>query len=61
VKLAPGPQTSPRRGVSSGEIYVLLQVSGLRTLLVVEGGKPVSMLTLKDIGHASLLGQPTRR
>jgi hypothetical protein len=40
---------------------VLLQVSGLRTLLVVEGGKPVSMLTLKDIGHASLLGQPTRR
>jgi hypothetical protein len=61
VKLAPGPQTSPRRDASSGEIYGLLQVSGLRTLLVVEGGKPVSMLTLKDIGHASLLGQPTRR
>jgi predicted transcriptional regulator len=60
VKLAPGPQTSPRIGISSEEVYRLLQESGLRTMPFIEGGKPVGMLTLDDIGQASLLGQPTR-
>jgi Zn-dependent protease/CBS domain-containing protein len=45
-----------------GEGYRLLQQSGLRALPVVEGGKLVGMLTIEDIGHASLLSrQPTTR
>jgi Zn-dependent protease/CBS domain-containing protein len=38
-----------------GEGYRLLQESELRALPVVEGGKLVGMLTIEDIGHASLL------
>jgi len=45
-----------------GEGYRLLQESELRALPVVEGGKLVGMLTIEDIGHASLLReQPTTR
>jgi hypothetical protein len=44
-----------------GEGYRLLQQSGLRALPVVEGGKLVGMQTIEDIGHASLLRQPTKR
>jgi len=45
-----------------GEGYRLLQESSLRALPVVEGGKLVGMLTIEDIGHASLLReQPTTR
>jgi CBS domain-containing protein len=45
-----------------GEGQRLLQESGLRALPVVEGGKLVGMLTIEDVGHASLLrGQPTTR
>jgi CBS domain-containing protein len=61
VKLAPGPQTSPRKGVSSGEVYGLLQEVGHKTLPFVEEGKPVGMLTLEDIGQAGSLGPPTGR
>ncbi len=44
------------------EGYRFLQQSGLRALPVVEGGKLVGMLTIEDIGHASLLrDQPTTR
>ena len=40
----------------------ILQQSGLRALPVVEGGKLVGMLTIEDVGHASLLReQPTTR
>ena len=58
---ASGPQTSPRKGVSSGEVYGLLQEIGLRILPFAGGGKPVDMLTLEDVGQASLLGQLTVR
>jgi Zn-dependent protease/CBS domain-containing protein len=44
-----------------GEGYRLLQQSDLRALPVVEGGKLVGMLTIEDVGHASLLRQPTRK
>jgi Zn-dependent protease/CBS domain-containing protein len=40
-----------------GEGYRLLQENGLRALPVVEGGKLVGMLTIEDIGHASLLSR----
>jgi Zn-dependent protease/CBS domain-containing protein len=44
-----------------GEGYRLLQQSDLRALPVVEGGKLVGMLTIEDVGHASLLRQPTKK
>jgi Zn-dependent protease/CBS domain-containing protein len=44
-----------------GEGYRLLQQSDLRALPVVEGAKLVGMLTIEDVGHASLLRQPTRK
>jgi Zn-dependent protease/CBS domain-containing protein len=39
----------------------ILQQSGLRALPVAENGKLVGMLTIEDIGQASLLRQPKRR
>ena len=51
----------PPKSQLFGEDYGLLQESCLRTLPVVEGGKPLGMLALEDIGQASLLGQLTRR
>jgi Zn-dependent protease/CBS domain-containing protein len=44
-----------------GEGYRLLQESKLRALPVVEGGKLVGMLTIEDVGHASLVRQPQRK
>jgi hypothetical protein len=46
---------------SSARGYRLLQESELRALPVVEGGRLVGRLTIENIGHASLLRQPTRR
>jgi CBS domain-containing protein len=54
------PTVSPNADLF-GEWYRLLQQSGLKALPVVEGSKLVGMLTLEDVGHASLLGQPTTR
>src|SRR5829696_617324 len=39
----------------------ILQQSGLRALPVTENGELVGMLTIEDVGHASLLRQPTRK
>jgi CBS domain-containing protein len=40
----------------------VLQRSGLRALPVTENGELVGMLTIEDVGHASLLRErPTRR
>jgi Zn-dependent protease/CBS domain-containing protein len=38
----------------------ILQQSGLRALPVTENGELVGMLTIEDVGHASLLGPLTR-
>jgi CBS domain-containing protein len=54
------PTISPEADLFA-EGYRLLQESKLRALPVVEGGKLVGMLTIEDVGHASLLRQPTRR
>ena len=35
--------------------------AGLRALPAVEGGMLFGMLAIEDVGHASLLRQPTRR
>jgi CBS domain-containing protein len=35
------------------------EVTGSLALPVVEGSKLVGMLTIEDVGHARLLGQPT--
>ena len=43
------------------EGYKLLGESGLRALPVVDNGKLAGMLTIEDIGQASLLRRPTRR
>jgi CBS domain-containing protein len=37
------------------------EVTGSLALPVVEGSKLVGMLTIEDVGHARLLGQPTTR
>ena len=47
------PTVSPNADLF-GEGYRLLQQSGLKALPVVEGSKLVGMLTLEDVGHASL-------
>jgi CBS domain-containing protein len=39
-----------------GEGLPILQQSGLRALPVTENGELVGMLTIEDVGHASLLG-----
>jgi CBS domain-containing protein len=39
----------------------ILQQSGLRALPVTEKGELVGMLTIEDVGQASLLRQPTRK
>jgi CBS domain-containing protein len=39
----------------------ILQQSGLRALPVTENGELVGMLTIEDVGHASLLGPQTRK
>ncbi len=39
----------------------ILQQSGLRALPVTENGELVGMLTIEDVGQASLLGQPPRK
>jgi len=39
----------------------ILQQSGLRALPVTENGELVGMLTIEDVGHASLLRQPPRK
>lgn len=39
----------------------MLQQSGLRALPVTQNAELVGMLTIEDIGHASLLKQPTRK
>jgi Zn-dependent protease/CBS domain-containing protein len=39
----------------------ILQQSGLRALPVTENGELVGMLTIEDVGHASLLGQLPRK
>jgi Zn-dependent protease/CBS domain-containing protein len=39
----------------------ILQQSGLRALPVTENGELVGMLTIEDVGHASLLGQLPKR
>jgi Zn-dependent protease len=54
------PTLSPNADLF-GEGYRLLQESELRALPVVEGGKLVGMLIIEDIGHTSLLRQPTTR
>ena len=55
------PPNEPPKSQLFGEVYGLLQESGLRNLpIVVEGGKPLGMLALEDIGQAGSLGQPTR-
>jgi Zn-dependent protease/CBS domain-containing protein len=38
-----------------------LQQSGLRALPVTENGELVGMLTIEDVGHASLLGPPPKK
>jgi CBS domain-containing protein len=38
----------------------ILQQSGLRALPVTDNGELVGMLTIEDVGHASLLGPLTR-
>jgi Zn-dependent protease/CBS domain-containing protein len=39
----------------------ILQQSGLRALPVTENGELVGMLTIEDVGHASLLGPPPKK
>jgi CBS domain-containing protein len=39
----------------------ILQQSGLRALPVTENGELVGMLTIEDVGHASLIRQPPRK
>ena len=39
----------------------ILQQSGLRALPVTENGELVGMLTIEDVGHASLLGPLPRK
>jgi CBS domain-containing protein len=39
----------------------ILQQSGLRALPVTESGELVGMLTIEDVGHASLLGPLPRK
>src|SRR3712207_8427926 len=39
----------------------ILQQSGLRALPVTENGELVGMLTIEDVGHASLLGPLLRK
>jgi CBS domain-containing protein len=41
-----------------GEGLPILQQSGLRAVPVTENGELVGMLTIEDVGHASLLGPP---
>jgi predicted transcriptional regulator len=38
-----------------------LQQSGLRALPVTEDGELVGMLTIEDVGQASLLGSPSKK
>jgi CBS domain-containing protein len=42
------------------EALPVLQQSGLRALPVTEDGELVGMLTIEDVGQASLLGPPPR-
>jgi Zn-dependent protease/CBS domain-containing protein len=39
----------------------ILQQSGLRALPVTQDGELIGMLTIEDVGHASLLRQPQRK
>jgi Zn-dependent protease/CBS domain-containing protein len=49
------PTISSRAGLF-GEGLPILQQSGLRAVPVTENGELVGMLTIEDVGHASLLG-----
>src|ERR687886_1719392 len=49
------PTVSPRADLFEDGLRILQQ-SGLRALPVTENGELVGMLTIEDVGHASLLG-----
>jgi CBS domain-containing protein len=51
------PTISPRADLFE-EGLPILQQSGLRAVPVTENGELVGMLTIEDVGHASLLGPP---
>src|SRR3712207_1666236 len=53
--------TIPSQADLFGEGLPILRESGLRALPVTENGELVGMLTIEDVGHASLLGPPPKR